>query len=102
MTDLQPLRQNDAPRPLHVLFLCTRNSARSQLAEAIMTRKVERLAPGRFVVASAGSDPSDVVHPMAIQVLLKRGIDWQGYPKFVDDISDQTWDLIITVCDRAK
>jgi arsenate reductase len=72
------------------------------LAEAIMSHKVARLAPGRFVVASAGSDPGDAVHPMALTVLSKRGISWQGHPKSVTDVSDQTWDLIITVCDRAK
>jgi arsenate reductase len=93
---------NSTPSPLHVLFLCTRNSARSQLAEAIMARKVEHLAPGRFIVASAGSDPGDTVHPMALKVLANRGIVWNGRPKSVSDLNDQTWDLIITVCDRAK
>jgi arsenate reductase len=67
-----------------------------------MARKVERLAPNRFVVASAGSDPGDSVHPMAMSVLAKRGIVWNGYPKSVSEVSNQTWDLIITVCDRAK
>lgn len=98
------LHPADAPlhRPLHVLFLCTRNSARSQLAEAIMQRKVDRLSPGRFVVGSAGADPANAVHPTALHVLATRGIEWTGRPKSVADVSHVRWDLIITVCDRAK
>ena len=67
-----------------------------------MARKVERLAPGRFVVASAGSDPGDAVHPMALKTLASRGIVWTGHPKSVSVVCDERWDLIITVCDRAK
>lgn len=90
-------------KPLNVLFLCTHNSARSQIAEALMTRKVERTAFGRFKVASAGSTPGDEVHPMALAALDTYGIDWSGRrPKSIDAVCDRTWDLIITVCDRAK
>jgi len=90
-------------QPLHVLFLCTHNSARSQIAEAVMAFKVERMARGRFAVASAGSNPGVRVHPEAIQALKSWGIDWTGHaPKSIDAISDRRWDLIITVCDRAR
>ncbi len=93
----------EAPaRTLRVLFLCTHNSARSQIAEAVMARKVERTAFGRFRVASAGSTPGTKVHPMAIEVLKTYGIDWEGRPKSIDAVRDRPWDLIITVCDRAK
>jgi protein-tyrosine-phosphatase len=88
---------------LHVLFLCTHNAARSQMAEAVMKQKADRLAPGRFVVASAGSDPGAAVHPMAVRTLREHGIDWTNRtPKGIDQIRDQPWDLVITVCDRAK
>ena len=48
-----------ATKPLRVLFLCTRNAARSQIAEAVLSRKVARLMPGRFEVASAGTYPAE-------------------------------------------
>ena len=91
---------NSTPRsPLHVLFRCTGNSARSQIAEAILTRKVR----GRFVVASAGSQPAPRVHPLTVAVLREFGIDWsRGAPKGIDAVVGKPWDLIITVCDRAK
>lgn len=93
---------SDQTDPLRVLFLCTHNSARSQMAEALLTIRAERLAPGRFEVASAGSAPGTRVHPLAIEALASYGIDWHGRPKSIDNISDRPWDLIITVCDRAK
>jgi len=89
--------------PLRVLFLCTRNAARSQIAEAIMTQQISRLKSRAFVVASAGSDPASEVHPWALRVLAERGIDWSGhYPKGIDAVRQMPWDLIITVCDQAK
>ena len=90
-------------KPLHVLFLCTHNSARSQIAEAVMTRKIEQQAFGRFRVGSAGSAPGTQVHPGALKALASCRIDWSGRrPKSIDDVCDREWDLIITVCDRAK
>jgi len=86
-------------KPLRVLFLCTQNSARSQLAEALLTRK----GRGRFEVASAGTDPAARVHPVAVAVLGEQGIDWSGKrPKPLSAVSHENWDLIITVCDRAR
>jgi protein-tyrosine-phosphatase len=95
---VRPLRKS-----LRVLFLCTRNSARSQIAEALMHSKIERSARGRFEVASAGASPAECVHPLALEVLTDYGIDWSAAgPKSIESVSDRPWDLIITVCDRAK
>ena len=99
---MQP-ESKSATKPLNVLFLCTHNSSRSQIAEAVMTRKVERMAFGRFRVASAGSTPGQAVHSGALRALENYGIDWADRrPKSIEAVSDRRWDLIITVCDRAK
>ena len=103
---LQPavlmVRRGNRSGPLRVLFLCTHNAARSQMAEALLANKAERQAPGRFEVASAGSRPGKGVHPLAIEALAAHGINWSGRPKTIDSVCSQPWDLIITVCDRAK
>lgn len=84
--------------PLRVLVLCTANSARSQLAEALLTH-----AGGDLVVAaSAGTAPGTGPHPLAVEALRRRGIDWSGRrSKAIDDVGSD-WDLVITVCDDAK
>ncbi|HUX34917.1 MAG TPA: arsenate reductase ArsC [Gemmatimonadaceae bacterium] len=88
-----------ASRPLGVLFLCTGNSARSQIAEALLTTK----GHGRFRVGSAGTKPAGEVNPGAVAVLREHGIDWTGrVPKTIDDVQQASWDLVITVCDNAK
>jgi protein-tyrosine-phosphatase len=89
-----------APRaPLRLLILCTGNSARSQIAEALFAAK----APGRFVAASAGSHPAERVNPLAIEVLAEVGIDWRGRtPRGLDGLDRERWDFVITVCDRAR
>lgn len=67
--------------PLRLLFLCTGNSARCQIGEAILSRK----GRGRFVVASAGSQPVSRVNPLTIDVLREFNIDWGGRePKGID------------------
>jgi protein-tyrosine-phosphatase len=82
-----------------VLFICTENAARSQIAEALLLRKGQ----GAFQVASAGSRPAARVHPLAIDVLREQGIDWSGrVPKGFDAVSGQAWDMVITLCDRAR
>lgn len=87
------------PRPMRVLFLCTANSARSQMAEALLARK----AGDRAVVASAGSHPAEAVRPEAIEALGVAGIDWSGrVPKGIEAVMDQSWDLVITLCDRVR
>ena len=86
-------------RPLRVLILCTGNSARSQMAEAILNHK----GHGRFVAESAGSQPAARVHPFAVEALREAGIDWKGRrPRGIDDLDSNSWDIVITVCDRAK
>ena len=85
--------------PLRVLILCTGNSARSQIAEALLAHK----GAGRFEVASAGSRPASRVNPVAVEVLREVGISWDGkVPKGLDGLDAQRWDFVITVCDRAK
>lgn len=89
--------------PLHVLFLCTHNSARSILAEALLNA----MAGGRFKAWSAGSSPRDnqQPHPLGLQVLQKAGVSTEGLrSKSWDEFAAPgapTMDLIITVCDNA-
>ncbi len=85
--------------PFHVLILCTGNSARSQIAEALLARK----GAGRFTVVSAGSKPAPRVNPFAVRVLGEAGIQWEGkVPKGLEGLDQQRWDFVITVCDRAR
>ena len=80
---MEPSTSPAGPTPLHILFLCTGNSARSQIAEAILTRK----AHGRFVVESAGSQPASRVNPLAVATLREFGIEWSGHaPKGIDAV----------------
>jgi arsenate reductase (thioredoxin) len=88
-----------ASKVFRVLFLCTGNSARSQIAEKILNRK----GGGRFVAASAGSHPAAEVNPYAIEALERHGYFWTGgYPRSFDGLTGQDWDFVITVCDRAR
>ena len=89
---------NSAAKP-SVLFLCTGNSARSQMAEALLTAR----SSGRYRVGSAGVHPVARVNPYAVEALQALGIDWRDkHPKPVDDVIGESWDIVITVCDRAK
>ena len=86
-------------RKYRLLFLCTGNSARSQMAEALLNWK----GKGRFEAASAGSRPAAQVNPYAIETLREYGISWAGHPpRSVDGLEREPWDFVITVCDRAK
>lgn len=80
-----------------VLFLCTGNSARSQLAEAIVNARYG----GEWQAYSAGTKPAGSVHPLAIQVLSEAGILHAGRSKTVDEFRDSAFDLVVTVCDNA-
>ncbi len=93
----------DAPashaRPVtRVLFLCTHNSARSQMAEGIL----RHFGGGRVTAFSAGSQPAEV-HPDAVRAMAAIGIDIsQQQSKHLDTFADQSFDYIITVCDRVR
>jgi len=81
-----------------VLFLCTHNSARSQMAEGFL----RALAPDRFEVASAGTQATRV-HPLAVRATAEVGIDLGGHTsKILDPFVEQPWDYVITVCDAAN
>jgi arsenate reductase len=81
-----------------VLFLCTHNSARSQMAEGFL----RALGGDRFVAASAGTEQT-TVNPLAIRVMAERGIDLSGHTsKRYDGLVDERWDYLITVCDDAN
>ena len=92
-------RHTPRAAPFRVLFLCTGNSARSQIAEALLQRK----GRGDFEAGSAGSHPAPQVHPRTLDVLRQHGVDWTGRtPKGMDEVPGQRWDFVITVCDRAR
>lgn len=86
-------------KPLRVLFLCTGNSARSQMAEALL----RHLSDGRVEVHSAGTHPRPEVHPMALKTLVDRfGLGTDAlFPKTLDRFMGQDFDYVITVCDSA-
>ncbi len=84
---------------LRVLILCTGNSARSQMAEALLNLR----AAGRIVAESAGSRPAAQVNPSAVAALAEVGIPWDGHePRGLDGLDGAHWDIVITVCDRAR
>ena len=83
---------------LKVLVLCTGNSCRSVMAEAL----INDLGRGRYQAWSAGSVPAGAVHPKSIATLHRHGID-PGQPrsKSWDECAEQSFDLVITVCDQV-
>ena len=85
-------------RPIRVLFVCTGNAARSQMAEALLGR----LGGDAFHVRSAGTEPRGV-DPDTNRTLAESGIDWsRARSKSVSEFIDEPWDYVITVCDRAR
>jgi len=80
-----------------VLFLCTGNSCRSQIAEAL----VNHYLGDRWEAFSAGTQPAGFVHSSTTNVLAEIGIHHHGRSKSVDQFIDQPFDLVITVCDDA-
>ena len=82
-----------------VLFLCTGNSARSQMSEALL----RILGNGEFEAHSAGTHPASEVNPFALEVLKERGVSIEGlFPKIIDQFVGQEFHLAVTVCDNAK
>lgn len=81
-----------------VLFLCTGNSCRSQMAEAI----VNHFLPHHWTAVSAGTLPTGYVHPLALQVLAEIGIQHNGASKSVEVYRGQPFDQVITVCGDAE
>lgn len=84
--------------PIRVLFVCTGNSARSQIAEALLRQQ----GGPAFDVASAGTEPKGV-NPLTVRVLAEVGIDiTSARSKSVTEFLDQRFDYVITVCDQAR
>ncbi len=81
-----------------VLFLCTGNSARSQMAEAIVNNDCW----DKWVAFSAGTEPTGKVNPFAQQVIEEADIYHQGHSKSTEEFSGQVFDLVVTVCDHAN
>jgi arsenate reductase len=86
------------PNKKRVLFLCTGNSARSQLAEGLL----RQMAGDQFEVFSAGTSPKGL-HPRSLEVMSEVGIDISHHKsKDLSEFANQEFDYVITVCDRAK
>jgi ArsR family transcriptional regulator, arsenate/arsenite/antimonite-responsive transcriptional repressor / arsenate reductase (thioredoxin) len=93
-----PPRPRRSGRRQRVLFLCTGNSARSQIAEALLVH----MSAGAIESVSAGSHPKPL-HPNAVRVLKKRGIDISGNrTKHLDQFVSQRFDMVVTLCDRVR
>ena len=85
-------------RPVSVLVVCTGNSARSVMAEALLRRK----GGDEFEVASAGTEPRGL-NPLTLRVLEEAGLDTSElHSKSVSEFVDRSWDYVITVCDEAR
>ena len=81
-----------------VLFLCTHNSARSQMAEGLLRDRYG----ARYEVYSAGLEATEV-RPLAIEVMREVGVDLSGHTsKTIDALADATFDVVVTVCDHAR
>jgi len=80
-----------------VLFLCTGNSCRSQMAEAFVNHDLGEA----WDAFSAGTRPAGFVHPMALAALADAGIHHQGRSKPADEFRQTAFDLVVTVCDSA-
>ena len=86
-------------RHARIVFLCTGNSCRSIMAEYLL----EELSKGKWKARSAGSRPTGQPHPLALQVLSEIGIDASAATsQHIDVYADRPYDLVVTVCDRAK
>jgi len=85
-------------QPLKILFLCTGNSCRSQMAEGW----ARALKPREIEAYSAGTDPHGL-NPLAVKAMKEAGVDISGQTsKHVDSLKDTNFDYVITVCDSAR
>lgn len=80
-----------------VLFLCTGNSCRSQIAEAVINARLG----DTWQAVSAGTKPAGYVHPRAVAALSEIGIQYEGRSKLAEEFKDVDFDLVVTVCDSA-
>ena len=80
-----------------VLFLCTGNSCRSQMAESIVNARYPE-----WRAFSAGSKPAGYVHPKAIQALKEVGIELRGESKSMEEFRGESFDLVVTVCGQEN
>ena len=81
-----------------VLFICTKNSARSQMAEGLINHDLA----GKVLAFSAGTEPSSV-HPMAVAVMRELGINiFHHRSKSIDEFQEETFDYVITLCSQAN
>ena len=93
-----PARHRPPLEPISVLFVCNGNSARSQIAEALL----DHFGRPDFEARSAGTQPKSV-HPFAVQVLAEIGIDWRGArAKSVEEMLDRRFDYVITLSNSAR
>jgi arsenate reductase len=79
-----------------ILFLCTGNSCRSQMAEAIVNARFPE-----WKAYSAGTKPAGYVHELAIEILNEIGISHSGQSKSIDELPTKDFDVVVTVCDSA-
>ena len=94
----EPARRSGPKRPQRVLFLCTGNSARSQIAEAL----IAQMSDDAIEAESAGSHPK-ALHANAVRVMKRRGVDIStNRTKHVDEFAGQRFDAVITLCDRVR
>jgi protein-tyrosine-phosphatase/DNA-binding transcriptional ArsR family regulator len=94
----EAMKPGNSRRRRRVLFLCTGNSARSQIAEALL----EQMSDGAIGASSAGSKPKPL-HPNAVRVMNRRGIDISANrTRHLDEFVTQRFDMVITLCDRVR
>ncbi len=87
---------------MKLAFLCTGNSARSQMAEAFAKEIAKRIGL-KLEIYSAGSNPAKEINPFAIEVMKEKNIDLSGQrPKGLEEIPYEDLDIVITLCDSAR
>ncbi len=91
------MNKDNNSTPHTVIFLCTGNSCRSQMAEAIVNTQLT----SEWLAFSAGTKPTGEVHPLTIKVLAEINIQHEGRSKNINEFIDQDFDLVVTVCDSA-